>query len=70
MIKRYETPLPVNTEQVVKADREEGLRSRLRGASLAEELDECVDLAEKLGMSYEASLGRRKLSKLYPLYKR
>ena len=51
---------------VVKASREEAVRSRLRAASTEEEIKSCIELAESMKMSFEANLGRRKLLKFYP----
>ena len=53
-------------EVVEKASREESVRSRLRAASTVDEINSCIELAEAMEMPFEASLGRRKVLKLFP----
>ena len=57
----------VSKEAIEKAEKEEAIRARLRESGAVEEIEECITEAELLGMSFEASLGRRKLLKLFPV---
>jgi hypothetical protein len=49
----------------IEGDRKEAVRQRLREADSTDNMQSCINMAEALGMSFEAGLGRRKLSKMY-----
>jgi hypothetical protein len=60
---------PISSDQLaIKADREEAVRQRLREAESADDLKGCIDLADSLGMQFEADVGRRKFAKMYPTH--
>ena len=55
-----------SSQSAEKAAREESIRARLRESEEIDTIAEAITEAESIGMSFEANLGRRKLSKLFP----